>query len=139
MGWFLTYIFGEIISSLPPLVIRDENRLKSKTKRDICFSGLGYATEYCVFALCNRIQHLHMFLGFHGLLTNVYCSECLDFQVRKILVSFDIVLSVTLSSCFYFAMYFCLIHENLISYIICICYMHAFLIIFCQEPHFCFN
>ncbi|CBI24810.3 unnamed protein product, partial [Vitis vinifera] len=95
--------------------------------------------EWAVSALCNRIQHLHMFLGFHGLLTNVYCSECLNFQVRKIVVSFNIVLSVTLSSCFYFSMYFCLIRENLISYIICNCYMHAFLIIFCQEPHFCFN
>ncbi|RVW94008.1 hypothetical protein CK203_033992 [Vitis vinifera] len=29
----------------------------------------------------NRVQHLHMFPGFHGLLTNLYSSECLDFQV----------------------------------------------------------
>ncbi|KAL6338555.1 hypothetical protein AAG906_020665 [Vitis piasezkii] len=44
------------------------------------------------------------FPGFHGLLTNLYCSECLDFQVGKIIISFNIVLSVTLS--FYFAIYF---------------------------------
>ncbi|KAL6311767.1 hypothetical protein AAG906_021798 [Vitis piasezkii] len=37
----------------------------------------------CLFALCNRIQHLHMFPGFHGLLTNLYCSECLDFQNER--------------------------------------------------------
>ncbi|KAL6328052.1 hypothetical protein AAG906_033320 [Vitis piasezkii] len=52
LNGLVSNLFGEVISSWALLAIRDGN----------------------------RIQHLHMFPGFHGLLTNLYCSECLDFQ-----------------------------------------------------------
>ena len=55
-------LFDEVISSLALLVMRDENRQKSKKERDKWLSGLVYATEYRVFPLWNRIQLLHMLL-----------------------------------------------------------------------------
>ncbi|RVW19019.1 putative disease resistance RPP13-like protein 1 [Vitis vinifera] len=55
LNGLVSNLFGEVVSSWALLAIRDEN----------------------------RIQHLHKFPGFHGLLTNLYCSKCLDFQNER--------------------------------------------------------
>ncbi|RVW20231.1 Disease resistance protein RGA2 [Vitis vinifera] len=67
LNGLVSNLFGDVISSWALLAIRDGN----------------------------RIQHLHMFPGFHGLLTNLYCSECLDFQLdNRMVVTYltDVVL-----------------------------------------------
>ena len=46
LNGLVSNLFGEVISSLELLVIRDENRLKNKTERHIWLSGLGYAIAY---------------------------------------------------------------------------------------------